>query len=143
MVTFLKIRFETSARTLWVGVMGGSSKRIRPTASGKRLSEFVSFLDYAGGFFVAPSGTAGVARAWRFEFWAPVDRKSNDRNDIWVGDDVDHPLALPVGAHDAGQLELAQVMADGGEALARGGGQGPDVAVAVGELPQDVQSYRG
>jgi hypothetical protein len=88
---------------------------------------------------------SGVARAvpgiWLFE--ASVDPKSNERNDIGVGDDVDHSLALTVGAYDAGQLELTQVMTDGGEALTRGDGQGPHVAVAVGELPQDVQSYGG
>jgi hypothetical protein len=39
-------------------------------------------------------------------FEASVDGKSNDRDDIWVGDDVDHSLAVAVGAYDAGQLVL-------------------------------------
>jgi hypothetical protein len=52
--------------------------------------------------------------------------------DVRVVDGVDVATALAAGGNDAGQPELAQVLARGGDADARAFGQRADVVLALG-----------
>lgn len=93
--------------------------------------------------FSSLSGTASATGWWGFEFQAPLDGQADVLNDVWVGDDVDHALAVAAAVYHACELEFAQVVTHGRDGLSGCGGQGADVAVTVGELPQNVQAHGG
>lgn len=67
----------------------------------------------------------------------------DDVDDVLIVNEVDLAFALAAGAHEASELELAEVVADGGDALPDLLGQGADVAFALGEEPHEVQPHGG
>ena len=67
----------------------------------------------------------------------------DDVDDVLIVNEVDLAFALAAGADQAGEFELAEVVADGGHALRDFLGQGADVAFALGEQPHEVQPHGG
>jgi hypothetical protein len=72
-----------------------------------------------------------------------ADGQSDNVDDVLVVDEVDLPFTLAAGPYQAGELEFAEVVAGGGDALPDLLGQGADVAFAFGEQPHEVQPHGG
>jgi hypothetical protein len=66
----------------------------------------------------------------------------NDLDHLGVVGNVDLAFSFSAGVHEACQLELCQVVADGGDRLVEFLGQRADVALTVREQVYDVQSRR-
>lgn len=81
--------------------------------------------------------------AARRGFAAPPDGKLEDIDDVAVGGDVHLALSLAACVHDAGQFELAEVVAHGCYAVAGRRRQRAHVKVAAGQQPQDLQPDGG
>src|ERR1700759_2240668 len=80
---------------------------------------------------------SGVSPTWlRSE--PRLDAGLQQFDDVRVVDDVDATLAVALIAAQAGELELDEVVADGGQALAGLLGERADVASLLGEQPQQM-----
>jgi hypothetical protein len=66
----------------------------------------------------------------------------NDLDHLGVVGNVDLVFSFSAGVHQARQLELCQVVADGGDRLVEFLGERADVALTVREQIYDVQSRR-
>jgi hypothetical protein len=64
------------------------------------------------------------------------------RQDVRILDRVVRVTALAPGRHDAGQPQLGQVLAGGGDAQPDPPGQGADVGRLMGHQPRQVQPGR-
>jgi hypothetical protein len=71
------------------------------------------------------------------------DGELDDVDDVLIVYEVDLALALAAGPHQAGEFELAQVVADGGHALPDVLGQRANVTFVLGEQPNEVQPHSG
>jgi hypothetical protein len=71
-----------------------------------------------------------------------LDYAEDQFDDVWIGGNVDPAFAVALIPYQAREFELAQVMADGRQALPGVLGERSDILAAVGQQPKDMNTYR-